>query len=428
MSFIDEAIPGIGETVVPPVVCGIADLTHRAYAGQNQAALQARIEQNRAANPPDRQHAAQCYDASIARQLAFRPAEGRDLLDTALTASRLFRIAGTTAARTNPPLRLLALMAPGDLMTNIPLDFLTRHLNIRLDLLYVLPGRPLPPVLPDHDVAFFAIGEADAPMLARLHRLYAAWPRPALNDPAFLPVLERETLSRSLAGLPGLCSPVARTITAAALRAHLQRMPAPEADGFAPAYPCLIRPQGSHAGAGLVRADAPAELETYLRNATAPAFTVTAFQDYAGADGMFRKLRVAFIDRSPFLCHMAVSGHWMVHYLNAGMTESAGKRAEEARAMAEFDHGFARRHAAAFNLLHQRLGFDYYSIDCAETPDGRLLVFEADTAAIIHLMDPAALFPYKVPQMRRVFAAFEAMLCRAVAHVPRADRSGIGQD
>lgn len=146
-------------------------------------------------------------------------------------------------------------------------------------------------------------------------------------------------------------------------------------------------------------------------------FFVTRFEEYRGEDGLYRKLRVAFIDRQPFLCHMAVSSAWMVHYLNAGMTESADKRAMEARAMAGFEDGFARRHAAAFEALHERLGFDYYSIDCAETPDGRLLVFEADTAAIVHLMDPPELFPYKQPQMRTVFAAFEAMLRRRVGSV-----------
>ena len=88
----------------------------------------------------------------------------------------------------------------------------------------------------------------------------------------------------------------------------------------------------------------------------------------------------------------------------------AGKRAQEEDAMASFDRTFARRHAAAFQALHERLGFDFYSIDCAETHDGRLLVFEADAAAIIHLMDPPDMFPYKQPQMHRVFAAFDAML------------------
>ena len=80
--------------------------------------------------------------------------------------------------------------------------------------------------------------------------------------------------------------------------------------------------------------------------------------------------------------------------------------------MATFDTGFASRHAAAFAALNDWMGLDYYQIDCAETPDGRLLVFEVDTAAIIHLMDPPDLYPYKPAQMRRVFAAFDAMLRR----------------
>jgi hypothetical protein len=104
----------------------------------------------------------------------------------------------------------------------------------------------------------------------------------------------------------------------------------------------------------------------------------------------------------------------MVHYLNAGMTESADKRAEEARFMAAFDTDFAARHAAAFAQLHARLGLDYLGLDCAETPDGRLLLFEADVAMIVHAMDPEDPFAYKKGPMHKLFGAFEAML-RAVA-------------
>jgi hypothetical protein len=38
------------------------------------------------------------------------------------------------------------------------------------------------------------------------------------------------------------------------------------------------------------------------------------------------------------------------------------------------------------------------------------LIFEADNTAVVHNMDPPALFPYKPPQMRRIFDAFVAML------------------
>jgi hypothetical protein len=402
MSFIEEAIPTLSEALVPPIVRGTADLTAFAYQGNGYEALLARIA-------PETDAAANLYDRSIASQLSFRRAEGLSLQDTALEANQIYRI-GTASPGA---VRLLALVSPGDLMTNTPLDFLTNHLNVQLDLLYVLPDRPLPATIPDHDVAFFAVGEADPPELDRLRRLFARWPRRALNNPDFLPVLERDTLSRSLTGTDGLCSPAAFAADRSALDAHIQySAPVEGFDTPRGLYPCLIRPLASHAGTGLARAENPADLAKYLHFSFGRRFFLTEFEDYRSPDDLYRKFRVAFIDREPFLCHMAISSNWMVHYLNAGMTESAEKRAEEAQAMASFDQGFARRHAAAFDALHQQIGLDYYSIDCAETRDGRLLLFEADAAAIIHLMDPPDLFPYKQPHMRRIFAAFEDMLRR----------------
>jgi hypothetical protein len=418
MSFMDSSLPALSDTLVPPVVRGTADLTDFAYQGNGHDRLVDRIASFLAQNPPESREMARLYDAAIACQLAFRRSEGLNLQDSVLEQCRVFRVgAGSSSAR---PLRLLALAGPGDLMANTPLDFLTNHLNVRLDLLYLLPGQPLPDTIPDHDIAFFAMGEAEPETLDRLRALFAIWPRPALNDPAFLPALERDTLARSLAGIPSICSPTAVAVTRAALDACVETgQPIAGFDTPRGLYPCLIRPAGSHAGIGLARAASPTELAEYLRFSFSRNFFLTAFEDYSGPDGLFRKSRIAFIDRQPFLCHMAISSHWMVHYLNAGMTESAEKRGQEANAMARFDQDFAHRHAAAFRALHARLGFDFYSIDCGETRDGRLLVFEADAAAIVHLMDPADLFPYKHPQMHRVFAAFETMLRR---------RSGYGNE
>ena len=53
-------------------------------------------------------------------------------------------------------------------------------------------------------------------------------------------------------------------------------------------------------------------------------------------------------------------------------------------------------------------------IDCAETTAGRLLVFEVASSAVVHAMDSAEIFPYKKPQMRKVFDAFCVMLLKAV--------------
>jgi hypothetical protein len=83
--------------------------------------------------------------------------------------------------------------------------------------------------------------------------------------------------------------------------------------------------------------------------------------------------------------------------------------------MRAFDDGFARRHQVALAETAARIGLDYFTVDCAETKSGSLLVFEADNTAIVHDLDPIELFPYKQPQMRKVFDAFAAMLERRAA-------------
>jgi hypothetical protein len=109
---------------------------------------------------------------------------------------------------------------------------------------------------------------------------------------------------------------------------------------------------------------------------------------------------------------MAIADRWDIWYLNAGMSESAAKRLEEETFMRTFDIGFARRHRTALAGLADRVGLDYFMIDCAENNRGELLIFEADNTAVVHNMDSPELFPYKPPQMRAIFEAFAAMLHR----------------
>jgi hypothetical protein len=112
---------------------------------------------------------------------------------------------------------------------------------------------------------------------------------------------------------------------------------------------------------------------------------------------------------------MAIADRWDIWYLNAQMTHSAAKRLQEETFMRTFDLGFGRRHQAALAGMAERIGLDYFTVDCAETRDGALLIFEADNTAVVHNMDPPDIFPYKPPQMRRIFDAFAAMLERQVA-------------
>lgn len=399
-----DDIPRIDPGFAPPGILGTAALAARAFAGAGLGDLLAMLARPTPGRP---ELAGLLLDTSTAHRLGFRAEDAEALQRQALAMAQIFRVAPAAEPRGAPPLRLLALAAPGDLMVNTPLDFLTAHLDVRLDLLFVRPGAPLPETMPEHDVAICAASESSPETLARLAPLAARWPRPWLNDPARVARLTRDGVADALRGRAGLVTPC----ILAADRAELLGGALPGGLG----WPALLRPRGSHAGAGLALLDGPDALAAYLADTPDERFYAAQFIDYRGADGLFRKCRIAYIAGQPWLCHMAASEHWMVHYLNAGMAESAEKRALEAEAMAGFETGFARRHAAALAAVADWAGLDYCQIDCAELPDGRLLVFEADTAAIVHLMDPPELYPHKPPQMRRVLAAFGAMLRRRAA-------------
>jgi glutathione synthase/RimK-type ligase-like ATP-grasp enzyme len=177
-------------------------------------------------------------------------------------------------------------------------------------------------------------------------------------------------------------------------------------------YPIIVRPIDSHAGNGLSKIESLSDLTGYLVQATQEHFFVSPFIDYRNADGLFRKYRIILIGGVPYVCHMAISTRWMVHYLNADMLTNAGHRAEEAQFMAHFDRDFAVHHAAAFKAIYSQLGLDYVGIDCAQTPDGQLLVFEVDSNMVVHNMDSAEIFPYKKIQMPKLFNAFGQLLAQ----------------
>ncbi len=302
-------------------------------------------------------------------------------------------------------IRVLALLAPGDLTTNTPLDFLVEHSNITLLTAYLDPDAESPAdlALPEHDVAILAIGEspAHAPLLFRLAERCAHWPRPMINAQSLhIAAMTRDTVAAAFAGESAILAPETRRMSRAQI-----------AEGGL-IFPLTIRPTGTQAGAGLEKVEDGAGLADYLLRHSDPEFYVADFIDYSASDGLFRKQRIVFIDRVPYLSHLAISEHWIVHYMSAGMTENARRRTEEALFMERFDADFCQRHAQAFKLLCDRIDLDYFGIDCGETRDGRLLLFEVDIAMIVHAIEDGPEFSYKKAPMARLFDAFAALLRR----------------
>lgn len=386
------------ETCKDEALIGLSKLMKMAFDGVDLAPTGAALIKRVEKNPQD---AEALMDLSTVLQLKFQPDVALDVQAQALAIKTLYHMPASGKTGT----RLLAIMAPGDLMTNAPLEFLVEGRDISLHMLYVAPGLATPPSLPEHDLLFVAVGESDRnrPILRELIDVLESWPRPVLNRPAGILDTSREAAPSRLGSVPGVVMSDSIRID----RHALEVLEGPVADM---PFPIIARPIDSHAGRGLARIDGPEAMSAYLNEISGQEFHIARFIDYRSPDGFYRKYRIVLIDGRPYACHMGISEHWMIHYANAGMTESIEKREEEARFMADFDSGFALRHHDALKEIIERLGLDYLILDCAETVDGKLLIFEIDTGAVIHAMDPVDVFPYKAPQMNRIFSAFRDML------------------
>lgn len=384
---------------------GYAEIIHRAYAGDDLSEL-SRALIDRISGPVVDTGALLDLSTVLQLQGGQLAAEGRLMQANALAMQRSFGI--THGAGKGP--RVLALVTAGNFMANTPIDFLLRGSDAVLILHFIDAHSGLGD-LPEHDVAFMAIGESpeNAQLLAAMPEILKGFDGPIFNASAdVIAGLSRDRVAKLLAQEPSIYAPPTYRLSredliACAMGGGLQVM----------GFPMILRPIGSHAGAGMSLISNRRALVDWLRHETEVEVYAAPFVDYRGANGLFTKARVVQILGRPFASHLASSTHWMVHYLNADMTQNPERRAAEAAWMAGFDQDFARRHAAAFEALYRALGLDYFGIDCAEMPDGRLLVFEVDVAMIVHDMDDEGVFPYKKPVMRKLFAGFVEALAGA---------------
>jgi hypothetical protein len=379
----------------PPLI-GLAALTTKAFRGESLRSIEQHLADRLTRCSWD---ASALMDVATLALLQGRPAEHQALQAQALSESVLYRHFSPRGAN---PIRLLALMTPGDFLANTPVDFLLQGSGIGLDYLYLTAEAEWPVALPGYDAVMVCVGESES-TVALLERIRRWLPRlglPVINQPDAIVHALRDLAGARLSGVADVAMPPTWRLNAADVLALDQP------------FPLIIRPLDSHAGKNLEKVDDAAQLAAYCRRMSESHYFVTPFVDYRSADGCYRKYRIALVDGVAYAVHMAISRHWMVHYLNADMLDNAANRAEEAAFMAGFAEDFAKRHQAALAAIHQRMKLDYLLLDCAELPDGRLLVFEFGNAMIVHDMDPPAVFPYKGPAVAKIFRAFQTMVER----------------
>ena len=305
----------------------------------------------------------------------------------------------------DPEATVLVLTTSGS--GNIPHKYLLpadRFTRLNWFIEYAAAGQA--EALPAHDVVFNIIGDPDAAdeTEAPVAAFLKAVPRAVINDPAKVAATRRDRLSGLLAGVEGLVTPRAARIDAAAIGSEGLEA-CLKASGLA--YPLLVRPIGSHGGAGLILARGPEDLAKAKAQA---GVYVTEYADCRAADGLYRKYRMIFVGGEAFPYHLAVGDDWLVHYGTAPMADDAARQTEERRFLEDPRGALGDVAFAAIGAIGERLGLDYAGVDFSVLPDGRAVVFEANATMLVHPEDPDGEFAYKNPYAARIFAAFQTMV------------------
>jgi hypothetical protein len=387
------------------VILGLAPLLKYAFDGADLAPLANQLIEN----ARRRSNANTLLDLSITLELLKKREPAMAIQANALKVAQRFQISSAPVETT---LRLLVIKAPGDLSANTPIECLLEGSNISVELLYTSPDLPLPELVPEHDLLFVAVAESNEnkPILEYLDQRLASWPQPYLNRPSEILKLERSRAYGLLSSISGVVIPQTLHMERRTLQQIADGQLSLDAAADIRQFAVIVRPVDSHAGRGLIKAESLVDLGSYLNDRSDSNFFLSPFVDYRSKDGLFRKYRVVMMLGHPYLCHMGISSHWMVHYPYPEMMESVTRRTEEASAMATFSEGFAKRHEIALAAIHREIQLDYFGMDCAEDINGNLVIFEVASAMLVHAMDNPDIFPYKAAQMQKVFGAFRDTL------------------
>jgi tetratricopeptide (TPR) repeat protein len=227
--------------------------------------------------------------------------------------------------------------------------------------------------------------------------------KPVVNDPGKIQRTTRDAVADLLAGIPGCRIPkVLRQKAGADLSMATVRT----ALGFAPAM--LGRPVGTHGGDDFEKIEGADQLTGFLAQRPDTDRYLIEYVDYGSADGHFRKYRFIFVGGEILPYHLAIGNGWKVHHVSTDMVNQPWMQQEEEAFLADPAAVFNSGHYQALREIQQRVGLEYFGIDCGLDRSGNLVVFEVNASMLVHAHNED--FPYKAPFVHRIKLAFDAML------------------
>jgi tetratricopeptide (TPR) repeat protein len=325
------------------------------------------------------------------------------------------------AAQIQPLIRRPAIKSPADFRVlalyapfggNTPTEYLFKHAAYDTDTLAVFENN-------SYDAKTFGQGvnvvvnlisdvDQAGAMLPLAADLVEGLGKPTINDPRKIQRTTRDAVAELLMGIQGCRIPrILRQQAGAELSVATLHAAFPQAISI------LARPVGTHGGDDFDKLDGADELAAYLAKPADTDRYFIEYADYRSTDGFFRKYRFIFVDHQVLPYHLAIADDWKVHHVNTDMANQVWMQEEEAAFLNDPSLVFNAGHYQALREIQQRIGLEYFGIDCGVDTNGDLLVFEVNASMLVH--DDNAEFPYKDPAVRAIKAAFDAMLAKFAA-------------
>jgi tetratricopeptide (TPR) repeat protein len=321
-------------------------------------------------------------------------------------AARIQPLISRPAAKFPADFRVLALFAP--FAGNLPSGYLFQNAAYDTDTLALFASGEYDVERLQQNVQVLVnlISDADQadallPMAADLADRLG---KPTVNDPRKIQRTTRDAVAALLEGIPDCRIPkILRQQAGTELAASTLQT--------ALSFPStiLIRPVGTHGGDDFEKIDDAAEQLTAVlaqRGDTDRYFI--EYVDYRSADGYFRKYRFIFVEEQILPYHLAIADDWKVHRDSTDMVNQQWMQQEEEAFLNNPATVFNSGHYRVLREIRQRVGLEYFGIDCGLDRSGNLVVFEVNASMLVH--DQNQDFPYKAPFVHRIKSAFDEML------------------
>lgn len=233
---------------------------------------------------------------------------------------------------------------------------------------YSFPGKP--------SLIFNQISDADSHRvsLQRCMELCRHVGAPVINPPEAVLNTTRDQVASQLRDIPGVRVP--QTLRVAPVTPG-QVFDLIEAGGLN--YPVIMRRTGEHNARSMVLITGHEDIDKlHVFPLDGRDFYLTEFVDFSDERGVYYKHRIVMVDGEPMPRHVFFNDDWKV---NSSCVKFMNAHPEYGAPGANLDELESQRLPKAENALKEiakRLQLDYFGVDCQISPDGEVLLFEAN--------------------------------------------------